>query len=59
MREKFETCLMTVKIRSAAADEICGRRPEAFTLVEAVVSLVIVSGMLVAALSAVGASRLS
>jgi len=34
-------------------------RPLGFTLVEAVVSLVIVAGMLVAALNTVGASRLS
>jgi MSHA pilin protein MshD len=34
-------------------------RPEGFTLVEAVVSLIIVATMLVAALSTVGASRLS
>jgi len=34
-------------------------RPEGFTLVEAVISLIIVATMLVAALSTVGASRLS
>jgi len=39
--------------------EILGHRPGAFTLVEAVLSLVIVGAMLVAALSTVGASRLS
>jgi len=39
--------------------EILGQRPGAFTLVEAVVSLVVVGAMLVAALSTVGASRLS
>ena len=36
----------------------CLKRP-AFTLVEAVISLVIISGLLVAALNTVGASRLS
>ena len=40
-------------------DDQKGRFPTGFTLVEAVVSLVIVAGMLVAALSAVGAARLS
>ena len=55
---KYETCLTTVKIRDSRF-EIPGRRPEGFTLVEAVLSLVIVSVMLVAALGAVGASRLS
>jgi len=51
MRKKF-------KIQNSKF-EIPGRRPEAFTLVEAVVSVVIVSVMLVAVLSTVGASRLS
>jgi len=55
---KYETCLTTVKIRNSKF-EIPGPRPEAFSLVEAVVSIVIVGAMLVAVLSAVGASRLS
>jgi len=51
MRRKF-------KIQNSKF-KILGWRPGAFTLVEAVLSLVIVGAVLVAALSTVGASRLS